>query len=115
MPRLDPETYKACREYHDLRYSHWPDEAREARRAACVRQLKALPPARHKLYRDQVAEFMAKNAHLLDEIEEARKQIQHNAETEALLQMPEERRDALLRKHGGNVNAVLDEVRGRYN
>ena len=114
MPRLDAETFKACRDYHDLRYSHWPDEAREARRAACVRQLKALPPERHKLYREQVAEFMEKNGPLLTQIEEARKHIQADQRTEALLQMPEERRDALLRKHGGNVNAVMDEVCGRY-
>lgn len=114
MPKLDAATYRACREYHDLRYSHWPEHAREARRAATVRQLKTLPPERHTLYREQVAEFMEKNGHLLTQIEEARQQIQHNQRTEALLQMPEQRRDELLRKHGGNVNAVLDEVCGRY-
>jgi len=114
MPRLDKETFDACRQYHDLRYSHWPDDAREARRAACVRQLKNLPPERQQLYREQVAEFMEKNGHLLTQIEEARKTIQHNQRTEALLQMPDARRDELLRKHGGNVNAVLDEVCGRY-
>lgn len=114
MPRLDKETFDACRQYHDLRYSHWPDDAREARRAATVRQLKKLSPERQQKYRDDVALFMEKNGHLLTQIEEARKHIEANARTEALLQMPEARRDELLRKHGGNVNAVLDEVCGRY-
>ena len=114
MPKLDADTYRACREYHELRYSHWPEAERESRRAATVRQLKTLPPERQALYREQVAEFMEKNGHLLTQIEEARKQIEANQRTEALLQMPQERRDDLLRKHGGNVNAVLAEVCGRY-
>lgn len=114
MPRLDADTFRAVRDYHGLRYSHWPAPAREDRERATVRQLKTLSPERQALYREQVAEFMAKNQHLLDQIEEARKQIQANQRTEALLQMPEERRDALLRKYGGNVNAVLDAVHGRH-
>lgn len=114
MPKLDAATYRACGEYHDLRYSHWSDVDRENRRAATVRQLKKLSPERQAKYRADVALFMEKNGHLLVQIEQARKQIEDNARTNALLQVPEQRRDALLVKHGGNVNAVLREICGRH-
>jgi len=58
----------------------------------------------------QVAEFFSLNAKILMDAENVKQQLE-NKQVMSLLEVPAAVRNALLKKHGGNVNAVMDEVR----
>ena len=121
---LKRDTKTAVNRYVAVRFSHFTDKELESYilkvKQELVRRNKYPDeyPNSEQEYQDKVKAFFARNQDFLTVHEKASKSIldkdkqkkRHEAKVSKLFKLKPEKRDALIKKHQGNVNAILAEV-----
>jgi len=122
--KLHKSTRTAVKKYIEIRYSHWEPSAIKVYIQKVMGELSrrnGYPdeyPNNELAYRTKVKAFFARNQAFLDLHEKSSAEIlakqkaekEHEEKISKLFDMDDKKRKALIRKHGGNVNSILNEV-----
>jgi hypothetical protein len=111
LPKLSKQLVTDVSRYVNLRFDHLAGDERKQRIRDTIQALKATNKTTQAEYSRNVENFFEINAGILVESFSNAKRELDNAEVTALLNIDKDRMKELVMKHGGNINAVLGELR----